>query len=457
MNARLSRHTLAQLPVAVRSPGRALADLRVGMVHVGVGAFHRAHQAVYTQDAIAAGGGDWGILGVSLRHADTVDALTAQDCLYTVETLAEPNSYRVIGAVRAGIAASAHGARLLSALASPAVHVVTLTITEKGYCLNSAGELNFTDPDITDDLQSGAQPKTALGWLVRGLALRLAAGGAPLTIISCDNLAANGPKLQQAVTAFAERCQPQILGWLRTSVSFPQTVVDCLVPATTAAVRARVQTALGLEDLACVQREAYSQWVIEDRFSGPRPAWERAGVDITVDVTGYAQLKLHVLNACHSALAYLGVPRGFAFVHEAIADAELAEFLEELVHTEVAPTLAPLRVMDYWPRVRERFRNPKLEHRLAQIAEDGSVKLAQRIFPLLIRNARSNTPTCRLARVVRWWLRLAADGTVKDPQSGRLQQWAGRDLDPLLADPLLFPAEIRGNAAVLASLRAAAV
>ena len=346
---------------------------------------------------------------------------------------------------------------MLRALASPAVHVVTLTITEKGYCLDSAGALDVGHEEVRQDLQSTTTFRTAIGWLTHGLALRWAAGGAPLTVISCDNLQANGRKLQQAVTAFAERRRAEIAAWLRDSVAFPQTVVDCIVPAATPATRARVQESLGVEDLACVQREAYGQWVIENRFAGPRPAWEAAGVDIVDDVDRYGQLKLHVLNACHSALAYLGLPRGLIFVHQAMADPGLAQFLEDMVRTEIAPALAALPVIAYWDSVRERFRNAKLGHRLEQVAEDGSIKLAQRIFPLLIRNAHSGTPVRCLSRVVRGWLRLAADGAVKDPHSSRLRDWAGRDLDGLLADPLLFPGEIRDNAHLRAALREAAV
>jgi fructuronate reductase len=216
-------------------------------------------------------------------------------------------------------------------------------------------------------------------------------------------------------------------------------VVDCIVPAATDSSRARVQQALGVADLACVQREAYSQWVIENRFAGPRPAWERTGVQIVADVHDHARLKLHILNTCHSALAYLGLPRGHAFVREAMADPELAQFLEELVRGEIAPALAPLAVLDYWQTVRARFANPHIDHRLSQIAEDGAQKLAERVFPLMIANAKTGAPMRALARTVRSWLELTK-----------------ADLETALEDPLLFPAPMRSNRAVRAAIAAAA-
>jgi fructuronate reductase len=232
------------------------------------------------------------------------------------------------------------------------------------------------------------------------------------------------------------------------------TVVDCIVPAATEASRARVSAALGLQDTACVQREVYSQWVIENRFAGPRPAWDRVGVQIVDDVSRYSQLKLHVLNACHSALAYLGLPRGYCYVREAIADAELAQFLENLVLTEIAPALKDIPVLDYWRTVRPRFVNPRIDHRLSQIAEDGSVKLAQRIFPLLIANAGAGIPIRALSRIVRSWLELAAAGSIKDPCQALLASWssAGADLESALDNPMLFPPPIRSNAMLRGSI-----
>lgn len=440
MSPRLNLAALARLPSAVRRPQYDFLNLSIGIVHLGSGAFHRAHQAVFTEQALMSGGGDWGILGASLRHADVPTALAAQQQLYTVEILGEDASFQVVAAIRASLTATTQRVQLLSALSSPRTHIVTLTITEKGYCLGTNAELNFSHTDIAHDVAHPRDPVSAIGWLVAGLEGRYQSHRRPITIISCDNLQANGAKLCRAVTEFTARSRPQMLPWIQECVTFPQTVVDCIVPAATALSRTRVQLALGgIVDLVCVQREPYSQWVIENRFAGPRPAWEQAGVQIVADVFDHARLKLHVLNSCHSALAYLGLPRGHAFVRDAMADPELAHFLEELVCCEIAPALAPLAALDYWQTVRARFANPRIDHRLSQIAEDGAQKLAERVFPLMIANAKAGAPMRCLARIVRGWLELKK----ADPETA-------------LKDPALFPAPIRSDAAVRAAIAAAA-
>jgi fructuronate reductase len=438
--SRLNRETLARLPADVRRPDYDFQSVGVGIVHLGLGAFHRAHQAMFTEDVLS-GGGDWGILGVSLRHPAVSEALAAQDHLYTVETLASSEDYRVVAAVRASLCAPAHRAGLEDALASPQTHIVTLTVTEKGYCLGADGSLDFTRPEISRDLEFPNEPNSTIGWIAHGLAIRATRHGRPITIISCDNLQANGTRLHDAVAAFTERSRPDLLSWLKDSVVFPRTVVDCIAPAVTDTARSRVAQALGLEDRACVQREAFSQWVIENRFAGPRPAWDRVGVQIVDDVDAYGRLKLHVLNACHCALAYLGLPRGYTFVREAIADAELARFLDELVSIEIAPALHPLPVLDYWRTVRARFAIPRIDYRLSQIAEDGSLKVAERIFPLMIANAAAGAPVRSLARIVRGWLASAFGET---------------PVRSALDDATLFPLSIRENASLRTAILEAA-
>jgi fructuronate reductase len=391
---------------------------------------------MFTEDALSAGG-DWGILGVSLRHPAASEALAAQDHLYTVETLASSVDYRVVAAIRASLCAPTHRGQLQDALASAHTHIVTLTVSEKGYCLGVDGALDVTRPEISRDLELLNEPSSAIGWIAHGLAARATRHRRPITVISCDNLQANGTRLRDAVTAFTERSRPDMLSWLKDNVAFPRTVVDCIVPAATDATRLRVAQALGLEDTACVQREAFCQWVIEDRFAGPRPAWDRVGVQIVDDVEAYGRLKLHVLNACHCALAYLGLARGYTFVREAIADAELARFLDELVSIEIAPALHPLPVLDYWRTVRARFANPRIDYRLSQIVGDGSLKVAERIFPLMIANAATGAPVRSLARIVRGWLESAVGET---------------RVESALDDPTLFPPPIRENASLRAAI-----
>ncbi len=403
---RLSLSSLAAVRPAVRRPRYPVESLRPGILHLGIGAFARAHQAVYTEDAIEAGGGDWGITGVSMRQATVAESLTPQDCLYTVEQRDAEAEYRVIGCVRRALTLPLHPDAVADAIADKSTHIVTLTITEKGYCLGPDG-IDWDHPDILHDLAHPERPKSGPGVLVAGLARRSRSGAGPLTVISCDNLSDNGPRLAAAVQALAARLDPLLARWIEASASFPETMVDSIVPASDAASRARAEEALGLSDEASVQRERFAQWVIQDRFAGPRPAWDKAGVEIVGAVEPYRRLKLHVLNASHSALAYLGLARGHEFVRQAIADRELAGFLDRMIAEEVAPALSGLPVAAYWTSTRARFANPAIDHRLDQIAQDGPFKLAQRVFPLIVANHKAGLPTTHLAKIVQAWLAFA--------------------------------------------------
>ena len=409
--------SLANLPmarVAVRRPRYPVESLRPGILHLGIGAFHRAHQAVYTEDAIEAAGGDWGIVGVSMRSPAVAQNLSGQDGLYTVEHRDANPDYRVIGCVRRALTLPLDPDSVISALAERTTHLVTLTVTEKGYCLG-ADRLDWSHPDIVHDLAEPQKPRSAPGVLAAGLARRFKAGGAPLTVISCDNISDNGARLAASVAALAERRDPILARWIAQSVAFPETMVDSIVPASDAASLARAEAALGLSDHAAVQRERFGQWVIEDKFAGPRPAWDKVGVEIVEAVQPYRRLKLHVLNASHSALAYLGLARGHDFVRQAIADRDLAGFLDALITEEVAPALAGLPVAAYWTSTRARFANPAVDHRLDQIAQDGPFKLAQRVFPLMIANHRAGLPFTRLASIARAWLDFSATPVARAP------------------------------------------
>lgn len=450
---RLSRASLAHPPPHVITPGFNPTALRTGIVHLGVGAFHRAHIAVYTEDAIAARGGDWGIIGVSLRRPDASHQLRPQDCLYSVETRDAETHHRIIGVLRDVLTAPAEPSRVNAALASPTTHIVTLTVTEKGYGLTPEGALDTSNGDIVHDLSGARPPLSTLGWLLRGLEARARTHQTPLTIMSCDNVSANSTKLRAGLLALAREVKSDARAWIEDTTTFPNTMVDCIVPASDADTLVRARAVLGVEDAAAVQREAFSQWVIEDAFAGPRPAWDLAGAELVSDVAPYERLKLHVLNATHSALAYLGARRGHAYVRQAIADPDLSHFLDALVQTEIAPALAPLRVEQYWRVTKQRFANPSINHSLAQIAEDGSKKIAVRILPLLIDNARAGRPTHRLVQIVRAWLDFARE-PVKDPESARLTQWAiaGASLAAALDDPALFPNPFRDEPNVRAAL-----
>jgi len=451
---RLNASALSRLPAAVRRPSFNPARLACGIVHLGIGAFHRAHQAVFTEDAIAAEHGDWGIMGASLQRSDVPDLLAQQNGLYTVETLGHQARYRIMGVIRETLFAPRDRQKLTAALSAPSTHAVTLTLSEKGYCLDANGTLDLSHPDIAADLALPHTPCSAIGWLVLALTERRNSGAGPVTILSCDNLGSNGEKLGNAVRAFAERAHPGLNAWITGNTAFPLTLVDCIVPAADASHRARVEHALGMQDLASVQREEFAQWVIEDRFAGPLPAWGKAGAEIVPDIAGYQRLKLHVLNAAHSALAYFGLPRGHQFVREAIADPELQTFLEEMITREIAPALAPLDVTAYWRKVKKRFENPMIDHRLAQIAEDGSLKLPQRLFPLIEANLRTGRAIGRMAEVIRAWLELMAATPSRDPANAWLANWAraGADKAKALDNPALFPDIFRNDARLRAAI-----
>jgi fructuronate reductase len=288
---------------------------------------------------------------------------------------------------------------VLDLIAAPTTQVVTLTVTEKGYCLNG-DRLDVTHPEIVHDWNTPERPTSAIGALTAGLLRRRTAGGPPMTVISCDNLIDNGARLRAAVCEFADRLEGDAAGWIAQHIAFPDTMVDSIVPATDSESRRRVAAALGLTDLASVQREPFAQWVIEDRLAGPIPAWAEVGVEIVPSVVPYRRLKLHVLNATHSAIAYLGLERGLEFVRQAVADSEILRFLNALIDEEIAPGLPDLPVRTYWSATLPRFANPMLDHKLEQIAGDGIYKLAQRIYPLMLGNLRTGLPVRRLASIV---------------------------------------------------------
>ncbi|MDI5979234.1 mannitol dehydrogenase family protein [Amycolatopsis magusensis] len=382
----LSRAALARLPRDTR-PRVDPASLRPRIVHLGVGAFHRAHQAVYTERA----GGDWGIAAVAPRSAATVEVLRVQDCLYSVtERSAEGSRTAVVGSVVEALLLADN--RFDALLTDPTVTVVTLTITEKGYFRRPDGGLDAADPRISAEL-AGGPVHTVVGRLANALAARMRANGAPISIVSCDNMAANGAATENvirhfvAATPWADR--DRVLGWMDASVCFPSTIVDRIVPATTETDRIAAAVALGVADALPVAGEAYRQWVLEDSFAADRPRWETDGALFVPDVTPYQLTKLRLLNGAHSALAYLGLATGA----ETISDTMATDWGEPLVlglAGEVAPTL-PADGPDPLTYARDlitRFANPGIRHLLRQIGSDGSLKIPERWLPVL-RERRS--------------------------------------------------------------------
>jgi fructuronate reductase len=447
---RLCNATLARLPAGIVTPAYDRTTLATGIIHLGLGAFQRAHQAVYT-DALLASDPRWGILGVSLRSPETRDALAPQDGLYCVATMdGRGASHRVIGALTGMVVAPEDPSALVARLADPALRIVSTTVTEKGYSHDPAtAALREDDPDIQHDLIHVARPRTTLGTIVAGLKRRKELGIAPFTVLACDNLPANGHTLRGLVIRFAELLDVELGKWIAGEVRFPSTMVDRIVPATTNEDRTRVAGALGLTDAWPIVAEPFSQWVIEDDFSLSRPAWDHAGAQFVRDVAPYELMKLRLLNGAHSTLAYLGYLMGRETVSSAMQDDGLARLLEGMMRDEVTPTLPALGGVDlsaYSASLLERFRNPTLKHRTWQIAMDGSQKLPQRLLGTIRDRLAKNEPIDRLALGVAAWMRYVTgideNGEpidVRDPLAARLRTLA-EEAGPVAARlaPALF-------------------
>jgi fructuronate reductase len=450
----------------VRIPAFDRERVIVGAVHFGPGAFHRAHQACYLDDALAQDR-RWGIAAVSLHNAGVRDALAPQEGLYTLAVLDEQPQTRIMGALKELLVAPESPAAVTARLADPAVALITATVTEKGYCLAPGGGLDFSHPEIVHDLAEPAAPRSFIGHLCAGLARRRALGLAPPNIVSCDNLTDNGPRLRRALVDFAREHDADLPRWIEDEVRFPRTMVDSITPATDTALRDRVAERLGVVDRWPVQREAFTQWVIEDCMRGPQPDWAAIGVTITNDVAGFERAKLRLLNGAHSSLAYLGLLAGHETVAQAMREPQLASFVRNLMIDDIAPSVvAPrgLDVSDYIATVLRRFRNPALRHLLSQIAWDGSQKLPFRLFGTVLDAIEARRPLARLCLPIAAWLhfvrRKARLGErVVDPLADRLFEIgtactgeAARDVRIFLALDRVFPAPLVTNAGFVAAL-----
>jgi fructuronate reductase len=426
-------------------------------VHLGVGAFHRAHIAAYV-DSILKIDPSWGIIGASLRRPGTRAALAPQDFLYTlVERSSSGTATRVIGSLLDVLDATAQRPALIAAMTDPRIRIVSLTVTEKGYCHDPAtGMLDPQHPDIVHDLMTPEGPVSAPGLIVLALALRRAAGYAPFTVLSCDNLPANGETTARVVVDFAALRDPALADYIAREVAFPSTMVDRIVPATTDADCDFVVQTMGVRDAWPVVTEPFTQWVIEDRFPAGRPPLEAAGAQLVADVRPFELMKLRMLNGSHSTIAYLGYLGGYAFVNEAIGDSAIRSLIHGLMTDEVMETLASnaCDLAGYRDALLERFGNPALRHRTWQIAMDGSQKLPQRLLGTIRDRLARNRPVMRLALGVAAWMRYVTgvdeqgrEIDVRDPMAARLRtisESAGASAMKLV-DGLLGVTEIFGN------------
>jgi len=430
---RLSSQSLRSCRGIFQKPAYNPADHGIGILHLGLGAFHRAHQAVYTDTALAKCGGDWRSVGVSLRHKDVRNQLSPQNGLYTLAIKdGRDTDYKIIGSIADILHAPSNPAAVLTILGRKNIKIVTLSITEKGYCLHPAtNRLNREHPDIQHDMINPEAPRSAIGFLYYGLKARFQTHQSPLTIISCDNLPSNGRILEALLGQFADGKDPALTEWIKNNIAFPCTMVDRIVPATTPKDRADFTAATGLIDEGLVKSEPFTQWVIEDRFATIRPEWEIAGAEFVPDVTPYEVAKLRLLNGSHSALAYLGFLGSYTFIHEAMDNPDFEAFVDHLMKKEAAVSLGKsvgLNLIQYADKLKIRYKNTALQHKTYQIAMDGSQKLPQRLLETIRHNIKNNLPCEACSLAVAAWIRYVSgtdeNGTeiiIQDPLADKFK------------------------------------
>jgi fructuronate reductase len=402
---------------------------RFGIVHIGPGAFHRAHQAWYV-DTLLHSDKRWAICALSLKSTTLRDALTPQNGLYTLVELGAAPRARIIGAIREQLVGPADADRAFARLASRDTRIVSMTVTEKGYCLDARNELDLANADIAHDLKNPNAPRSTIGWLVEGLRRRRASDLPPFAVLSCDNLADNGAVLKRALVAFARENSADLAHWIESEVVSPRTMVDSITPATDDALRKKAVTMTGLTDEWPIQREPFTQWVVEDVPLMREADWQSVGVTLAKDVGVYDRAKLRLVNGPHSTLTYLGLLRGHETVADAMRDEQLSRFAEILMTDDLAPSLGHTPGFDtehYISAILQRFRNPGIRHLLAQIAWDGSKKLPVRIVATLLEAQRAGRPMHRLAVPLAAWMRFvvrqAKSGVaIVDPEAARLAE-----------------------------------
>lgn len=461
-NLHLNYESLSNVFEPVKKPQYTPSEHRSGIVHIGIGAFHKAHQAVFTDDVLNMHGGDWRITAVSLRRPDARDQLEKQNSLYTVVEKSDgETSPRIIGAVEKVLVCPEDPQQVINTIANTDIKIVSLTITEKGYCQKN-GILDTSNVDIAHDLNNLSAPKSMPGLIVAACAARKQNNASGFTVLSCDNLPHNGKITQNVVMRFAEKVDAELASWIATHISFCSTMVDRIVPATTSADLDEVKNITGLTDDAAVICEPFRQWVIEDNFVAGRPQWEDAGALLVADVTPYEDMKLRLLNGSHSALAYLGFLSGFDFIHQAIANPHLLALTKKLMDEDVTPTLNVPSGFDldaYKAIIRTRFANSQVPYKTTQVANDGSQKLPQRILAVadhLISGGKQ--PAVIPAIIAAWFQFLEGQDThgeqhaVNDPLANTLCPLAlkhkangPKQVQELIAASQIFPEGLIAN------------
>ncbi len=467
---KLCNASLAQLPANIQRPGYERSQVARAIVHLGVGAFHRAHQAMYTEAVLASGDLAWGIVGAGIVSSGMKTALQPQDGLYTLAAKGPAgDQLQVIGSILEVLGGEDDDGQLLEIMRAPSTRIVSMTVTEKGYYLDPAtGDLQLQLPAIQADLANPDTPKTILGLIVRALQHRKAAGVPPFTVLSCDNLPSNGKRAKAAVVAFAEAADAELADWIRREVSFPCTMVDRITPATTDADRAIISAKIGMTDAWPVVTEEFSQWVIEDNFTMGRPDWGKGGAVFSDEIEAWENMKLRCLNGTHSTLAYLGQLTGRETVAQAMQLPLITNLLDAL-WLEIREVLVAPKGVDsgaYVDSLKQRFCNPAIQHRTAQIAMDGSQKLPQRLLSTLRDRISAGLPSPTLATAIAAWMHFAvktahtSGGKLNDPLSDDILFQAKISLQPnkivrnMLSIQKIFGTDLIGNAGFVAELEA---
>lgn len=463
---RISNATLSRIPASVQRPDYDRSKVVPSIVHLGLGAFNRAHQAVYTDAVLRSGDLGWGIVGAGLMSSGTKAALVPQDGLYTLAEMgADDETTRVIGSI-VGVLGPDDVDALLARMAAPTTRIVTITVTEKGYYLDAAGKLQLQAPAIAADLATPATPRTILGLIVEAMRLRRAAGIKPFTVLSCDNLRENGKLAKAAVLAFAREVDADLAAWIETNATFPCTMVDRITPATTDADRAKIAQAIGMDDAWPVMTEQFTQWVIEDHFTLGRPDWTIGGAVFSDEIDAWESMKLRCLNGAHSTLAYLGQLTGC----ETVADAMKSPLITAELDALWAEIRAVLRVpkdvdpVAYIDSLKQRFRNPALKHRTAQIAMDGSQKLPIRLLNPLRERIAKGLESPAIATAVAAWMHYVVkvahdpEGKLADPMANEILAAASQSdeatgiVESLLQLDKIFGADLAANASFKAAV-----
>lgn len=462
---RLGSALVASLPSGVLRPAYDRDAVKASMAHIGVGAFHRMHQAEYADDLLALGQGGGGIVGINIRPLSLAATLGRQDGLYTrLIRQGDRIEARVIGSIVKVLDSQENAAPALQMLASPDIDVVTITVTEKAYCHKPAtGRLDRDLPDVIADIATPQMPRTLPGLILRALELRMRTHGEPVTVISCDNIPGNGAILGNVVRTLAVARDDKLAKWIERNVAFPSTMVDRIAPATTQADIDHVEQTYGYRDDAVVVGEAFRQWVIEDRFVGRRPDWDLVGASFVADVTPYEHIKMRILNGAQTALSYFGILAGHDYSFEAVSDPLLESFVRRMLVEESVPTLEAVPGMPALPYVDQslaRLRNTAIRHRCHQIATDGSQKIVQRLLnPIRERLQRGQSIELLTVPVAAWmaYLILASERfgsrwKADDPQAGRIAAIADRIGDDaetltssILAIDAIFDSELAAN------------